>query len=89
MDPSNEVEAASAAPLPGPHLTLAEIIQAYPDQHVILGNVDFDRTRMELRGGVVIGHSRSRKEAIAMAEPYRPVGCHTAFYFTGKIRAYR
>ena len=72
--------------LPG-RMTIAEICQAYPDQHVVIGELDYDEQHMTVRSGVVIGHSRIRKEALAMSHPYRLEGGHIALRFTGVIKA--
>ena len=46
-------------------MTWTEIQAAYPEQWVILGDLDRDDLTLELRSAVVRGHGATRREASA------------------------
>ena len=67
-------------------LTWAEICRRYPDEYVCI--VEIDDTHpfgSELRTSRVVGHGKTRREAVDQAKPwwdhYKVIG----FYFTGQF----
>lgn len=63
-------------------MTWEEVKRAYPDEWVILIDLDEDDELPHVRGGVVAGHSRSHNEVLATTS--LRVGEHWALKFTGR-----
>jgi hypothetical protein len=82
----NVVEATPELPTPE-RLSWSEICERYPDEWVVVTNIDRDNdTDLEFRAASVLGHFKRRKEASprikgALAD-HDDVGC----YWTGEIR---
>jgi hypothetical protein len=73
---------------PGTRLTWNEIQQRYPDQWVVLVDMDYlDDTDLDLRSGIVIGHGARRTDALAQSAS--PLDRYDGFglFYTGRIRA--
>lgn len=68
-----------------PRMTWPEIKAAYPDQWVILGELDSDPVTLQFFSGVVYGHGHTSVEAEAEARPRLPRGQISARRFTGRI----
>jgi hypothetical protein len=66
-------------------MTWPEIQAAYPDQWVVIGEVDLDPVTSELRSGVVLGSGKTRREPLAQAGPLN--GETRAHYWTGSVRS--
>ena len=66
-------------------MTLAEIYAAHPDEYVVLGDLDSDDTMMALRGGVVLCHAATRREALDRAHALHPEQRSFALRYTGRI----
>jgi hypothetical protein len=64
-----------------------EIRARYPDEWVILGEIDWsDEDQGEFRSAVVLGHGRLRAAAMAAAAPHLPPGTDFARVHTGEVR---
>jgi hypothetical protein len=68
-------------------LTWAEICERYPDEWVGVVDIDYDHPRVfDFRTARVVGHSKTKREALDQACPwwnhYKLIGC----YFTGRLR---
>ena len=68
-------------------LTWDEICKRFPDEWVVMTNIDrLNDTDFEFRAALVLGHYKRRKEASphikAAFEHHDEIGC----YWTGKIR---
>ena len=64
--------------------TWEEICRAYPDEWVILVDMQEDPEDEHTLGGVVMAHSPNRKQAGAAIPRDRPTDC--GIFFTGQIR---
>ena len=78
-----EVQTSSAAP---ERLTWNEICTRYPDEWVILVDIDWIDEDGDFRTAVVLGHSPDRKESLREAAPIRRGYREFAREFTGRIR---
>ena len=67
----------------------AEIVLAYPDQWVILTELDKDEMTLEIHTAVVRGHGSTRREAWETAQIPDEDGRPIAQYFTGRMRSPR
>ena len=76
----------SATPAPQ-RMNWTEIKAAYPDQWVVLGDLDSDPVTLQLHSAVVIGCGKTMREANASA-PGRE-GERTAHYYTGELKSHR
>ncbi|HEX2572499.1 MAG TPA: hypothetical protein VH877_23330 [Polyangia bacterium] len=63
-------------------MTWEDIKRAYPDEWVLLVDVDADPSIPRVRGGKVAGHSKSRKEVLAST--WLPPGSGWALKYTGR-----
>lgn len=72
---------------PSERLTWPEICRRYPDEWVMLVDLDDDEDDPEIRSAVVIGHGPARRELFA-ATRERLASYHTtgACRFTGELR---
>ena len=80
--------APSTSVAPGMRLTWTEIQRRYPDQWVVLVEMDyFDDTDLDLRSGIVIGHGARRADALVQSAS--PLDRYDGFglFYTGRIRA--
>lgn len=78
------METAKSEPARGPRLTWPEEIKAaYPDQWVILGDLDMDEVTLQVHSAVVLAAGKTRREVIAKAPVTR--GEITARFFTGRM----
>ena len=72
-------------------LTWEQICQRYPDQWVVLVEVDWveedeDNLTFEFRSARVASHGPTRREPLIQARPLRARYQEMAHYFTGQIR---
>ena len=90
MEPARTIDeppvSAPASPL---RLTWPEVKLAYPDQWVILTELDKDDVTLEIRTAVVRGHGNTRREAKVSANIPDDDGRPIAQYFTGRMRSPR
>ena len=69
-------------------LTWEEICKCYPDEWVVLVEVDWvNDTDFELRSARVVGHGKRRKDPIEQARPLRDRYPSMGHFFTGTSRA--
>ena len=68
-------------------MTWAEIKLAYPDQWVVLADLDDDPLSIDIRSAVVIGFGRTRRAADDMGGPMN--GQRQARLFTGRLKSPR
>ena len=85
------VERAAAANL-SEALTWEQICERYPNQWVVLVEVDWvdkdeDNLTFEFRSARVAGHGATRREPLVQAQPLRARYPEMGHYFTGRIRA--
>jgi hypothetical protein len=79
----------AASPLPGisEPLTWSEICERYPDEWVVLVEVDWiNDMDLEFRSARVAGHGKRRKDPLEQARPLQPHYSAMAHLFTGRIR---
>lgn len=69
-----------------PRMTWPAIKEAFPDQWVVLGELERDPVTLRLVSAVVHGHGRTSAEAEAEARPALAPGEISARRFTGRIR---
>lgn len=67
-------------------LTWDEIKRRYPDEWVILVDVDADDLSNEVRGGVVFAHSKKERELLASTKDAL-AGKSSAVLYTGELAA--
>ena len=72
-------------------LTWAQICDCYPDQWVVLVEVDWvekdeDNLTFEFHSARVAGHGPTRREPLVQARPLRARYQEMGHYFTGQIR---
>ena len=71
-----------------PRLTWVEICARYPNQWVVLGDIDYgDDVSYEIRSAVVIAHGAGRVDVLRRASPRLPVGGRFAHLYTGRVQA--
>jgi hypothetical protein len=71
-------------------LTWPEICSRYPDQYVCLIEVDRLHPRdLDFRTARVVGHGKTRREALDQAFPFCDTDTEIAFRFTGQIKYVR
>jgi hypothetical protein len=81
-------EASSAGPTVSDPLTWEEIRARYPDEWVVLVEVDWvNDTDLDFRSARVAGHGKTRKEPLVQARPLQSRYPAMAHLFTGPIRA--
>jgi hypothetical protein len=69
-------------------LTWDDICARYPDQWVVLVEVDWvNETDLEFRSARVAGHGKTRKEPLVQARPLQDHYPSMAHLFTGRVRA--
>jgi hypothetical protein len=68
-------------------LTWKEICVRYPDQWVVLVDLDYIDKNGEFRSAVVFGHGPGRKETLRQFDPIQAGYSGFAHYYTGAIRA--
>lgn len=66
----------------GSHMTLEDIRRAWPDEYVVLVDVDVDDESLLVRGGAVAAYGKSRREALEAA--VLPPGTGWALEYTGR-----
>jgi hypothetical protein len=64
-------------------MTWAEIKAAYPDQWVVIGDLEMDLETDEFRSGVVLGAGKTRREPEEQAGPLN--GETRARFWTGRM----
>jgi hypothetical protein len=65
----------------------SEICARYPDEWVVLGDIDWtDEDQGEFRSAVVLGHGQQRAVAMAAAGPRLPPGTDFARLYTGEVK---
>jgi hypothetical protein len=80
--------ASSSGPAVSDPLTWEEICALYPDEWVVLVEVDWvNDTDLDFRSARVAGHGKTRKEPLVQARPLQPRYPSMAHLFTGPIRA--
>ena len=90
MEPARKFDEPSvSAPAALVRLTWPEIVLAYPDQWVILTELDKDEMTLEIHTAVVRGHGSTRREAWETAQIPDEDGRPIAQYFTGRMRSPR
>ena len=72
-------------------LTWTQICARYPEQWVVLVDVDWletdeDNLTFEFRSARVAGHGTTRREPLVQARPLRARYQEMAHYFTGQVR---
>jgi hypothetical protein len=72
-------------------LTWTQICESYPDQWVVLVEVDWvekdeDNLTFEFHSARVAGHGATRRKPLLQARPQRARYAEMAHYFTGEIR---
>lgn len=83
MDAAEQLAPTISAPL-----TWAEICDRYPDQHVCLAEIDrIDPRGLEFRTARVVGHGKTRREALDQALGCREGFKEIGFRFTGQNKA--
>jgi len=80
-------EAQSTAS-PGPErLTWSEICQRYPDEWVVLVEIEwFDDDNLEFGRAVVLGHAKNSKEVMRQTKPLLAEVMDSGIFFTGRVR---
>lgn len=69
-------------------LTWSEICERYPEEWVVLIEVDWvNDTDLELRSARVAGHGKRRRDPLEQARPLRSRYPSMAHLYTGRIRA--
>ena len=69
-------------------MTWTQICERYPDQWVVLVEVDWvNDTDFDFRSARVAGHGDTRREPLAQARPLRDRYPSMGHFFTGPIRA--
>jgi hypothetical protein len=68
-----------------PRMTWAEIKAAYPDQWVVIGDLEMDPETSEFRSGAVLGAGKTRREPEGQAGPLN--GETRARFWTGQVRS--
>lgn len=66
-----------------PVMTRDEIRLSYPDEWVVLVDLDEDSSIPHVRGGRVAGHGSTRRGVLA--ETALPPGAHWALRYTGQL----
>ena len=81
-------EASSLTPKISEPLTWEEICLRYPDEWVVLVEVDWlNDTDLDFRSARVAGHGKTRKEPLVQARPLQAQYSTMAHLFTGPVRA--
>ena len=78
--------AETPAPSISEPLTWAEICERYPDQHVCLAEIERIHA-LDFRTARVVGHGKTRRDALDQARPWRDGVAEIGFRFTGRSRA--
>ncbi len=75
-------------PTPSEPLTWQEICDRYPEEWVVLVEIDWVNDRdFEFRNARVAGHGKRRKDPLIQARPLRERYRSMGHFFTGRIRA--
>ena len=72
---------------PSDVLTWEEILARYPEQWVVLVNVDWGHREGELRSALVLAHGKNRDETLRRSDPIRAGYREFAHRYTGRVRA--
>ena len=64
-------------------MTWEEVCKAYPDEWVVMNDLDMNRATTTMRSGIVIAHGPNKKEVLASAPRGKPE--LRAIRFTGGI----
>lgn len=64
--------------------TWEKIRQEYPDEWVVLTELDADEQTHEVRGGEVMGHGKSKRDLLVRLKPQLG-GKSLAILFTGEV----
>ena len=90
MEPARKIDESSvSAPAASARLTWPEIVLAYPDQWVILTELDMDPVTLETHSAVVRGHGGTRREAKESARIPDDDRQMLAQLYTGRVRSPR
>ena len=90
MEPARKIDDQLVSPPASPlRLTWPEVKLAYPDQWVILTELDMDEVTLEIHTAVVRGHGGTRREAKESARIPDEDGRLIAQLYTGRRRSPR
>jgi hypothetical protein len=84
---SEDAAARANDPAISEPLTWEEICRRYPDQWVVLVEMDWIEDVDELRTARVAGHGPRRKDPLVQARPLRERHREMGHFFTGRVRA--
>ena len=82
------IETAGVSPALSEPMTWHEICERYPDEWVVLVEVDWvSDTDFDFRSARVAGHGKTRKEPLEQARPLQSRYPSMGHFFTGPVRA--
>ena len=70
---------------PLPHHTLDQIKAQYPDEWILVGNPDIQKTKV--MGGIVLYHSKDKKEVCYIGRSYTAGYSKITLTFTGQPKS--